>query len=175
MPGDAKSASGELVQIGIRSQTVEQFLGLSVALTGFSRVELLGTGMLERYYDTVNLIIGEREMGKLLTQWMEAKERALPGALDEVVRELLLENFRYGPVARRLIRLWYLGAWSQLPQEWRNAFGATSYDVAHIVSPEAYQESLVWTAGEAHPMGAKQQGFGTWAAPGPSHDEGKSQ
>ncbi len=152
------------------SDGVDLFIDLSAVLTGFSRIELWGTGMVEPYYDEVNLIIGEREMGKVLGVSSKIIPRGKPitPAVEAAVETNILVDSRYGPVARNIIRLWYLGAWTQLPREWRNEYGATSYDTDHIVSPQAYQQSLVWIAGEAHPMGAKQQGFGAWARPGPN-------
>ncbi len=100
-------------------------------------------------------------MGKLLGAFT-----ALGNSQEEregQIEAQILNSDRYGPVARNIIRLWYLGAWQQLPREWRNLYGATSFDTDHIVSAKSYQESLVWIAGGAHPMGAKQQGFGAWA------------
>ena len=146
---------------------VEDFLSLSVALSGFSRLELLGTGMVQVYYDSVNRIIGEREMGKLLGAVGKIfhAEPLSDKAIEQQVESKILKDSRFRPVARNILRLWYLGAWSQLPREWRNEYGATSFDEDHIVSAESYRESLVWIAGEAHPMGAKQEGFGAWAKP----------
>ena len=66
-------------------------------------------------------------------------------------------------MTRALIQLWYLGQWVPLPEDWRNRFGASRFDVAKIISTRAYKEGLVWDAIGAHPMGAKQQGFGAWA------------
>lgn len=139
---------------------VTDFLRLSVILTGFDEYELLGTGMLEVYYDELLHIIGAREAG------------ALFGALGRVAdddeggfRSVILEDDRYGPVARNVLTMWYLGAWSQLPRGWRNAYGATAYDTDHVVSAAAYRASLVWPAAGTHPMSAKQQGFGSWAKP----------
>lgn len=158
-----------LVGIPAPSTGIDLFLDLSALLTGFSRAELWGTGMAERYYDEVNLIIGEREMGKLLGASSEIIVHGAPATpvAEEGIEANLLDSERHGPIARNIIRLWYLGAWSQLPWEWRNEYGATSYDTDHIVSAEAYQESLVWRAGDTHPMGAKPPGFGSWAVAGP--------
>ena len=113
-------------------------------------------------------------MGKLLgvSSKIIPRGESTTDDVEKKVEKKILNDGRYGPVARNIIRLWYLGAWSQLPQEWRNDYGATSYDTDHIVSPQAYRQSLVWVAGEAHPMGAKQQGFGAWAMPGPGGDGG---
>jgi len=150
------------------------FVDLSYVLSGFTRVELWGTGMVQTYYNEVNLIIGAREMGKLLgvSRVIIPQSGNVTKAIEKVVEKEILQDSRYGPVARNIIRLWYLGAWDQLPRTWRNIYGATSFDTDHIVSAEAYQESLVWIAGETHPMGAKQQGFGTWALPGPDSHGG---
>ena len=150
-----------LQNIATCSDGIKLFVELSNLLSGFESVELWGTGMVEAYYDEVNLIIGEREMGKLLGAFTELgnSQQEREGQIESQI----LNSDRYGPVARNIIRLWYLGAWQQLPREWRNLYGATSFDTDHIVSAKSYQESLVWIAGGAHPMGAKQQGFGAWA------------
>ena len=156
------------------ADSLAPFVDLSCVLSGFTRVELWGTGMVQTYYNEVNLIIGEREMGKLLgvSRAIIPQGGTVTEAIEQAVEEGVLQDSRYGPVAQNIIRLWYLGAWAQLPRAWRDAYGATSYDTDHIVSAEAYQESLVWIAGETHPMGAKQQGFGTWALPGPESHGG---
>ena len=145
---------------------VTEFLRLSVILTGFDEYELLGTGMLETYYDELLLIIGAREAGSLfgaLLRVDDGDERAF--------RSVILEDPRYGPVARNVLTMWYLGAWTQLPREWRNNYGATSYDTDHVVSAAAYRESLVWPVAGTHPMGAKQQGYGSWAKPSTAGDQ----
>ena len=142
-------------------ETLKLFLDLSSQLSGFSETELWGTGMLETYYDEVNLIIGQREMGEFLSVYYDLKKtnRDLKTEIDYRI----MKNDHYAPIAKNIIRLWYIGAWAQLPLEWRDTYGATSFDTNHIVSAKAYQEGLVWIAGGAHPMGAKQQGFGAWA------------
>jgi hypothetical protein len=139
---------------------VADFLRLSVTITGFDDYELLGTGMLEAYYDELLLIIGAREAGSLFGAFQRVEEGD-----DQAFRKVILDDARYGPVARNVLRMWYLGAWTQLPREWRNSYGATSYDVDHVVSAAAYRASLVWPTAGTHPMGAKQQGYGSWAEP----------
>ncbi len=141
-------------------EAVAQFLRLSAILTGFEEYELMGTGMLMTYYDKLLLIIGAREVGALFG----ALSRVADGD-DEGFREVILDDPRYGPVARNVSMMWYLGTWTQLPREWRNTYGATSYDTDHVVSAAAYREGLVWPAAGTHPMSAKQPGFGSWARP----------
>jgi hypothetical protein len=136
---------------------VAEFLRLSVILTGFEEYELLGTGMLVAYYDELLRIIGAREAGALFG--------AVSQVDDDGFRERILDDPRFGPVARNVLMMWYLGTWTQLPRQWRNAYGATSYDTDHVVSAAAYREGLVWPAAGTHPMSAKQPGFGSWARP----------
>lgn len=147
-------------QTGDPPEAVAEFLRLSVILTGFAEYELLGTGMVAPYYDELLRIIGAREAGALFG----AVSRVTDGD-DERFREVILDSPRYGPVARNVLMMWYLGTWSQLPREWRNAYGATSYDTDHVVSAAAYREGLVWPAAGTHPMSAKQPGYGSWARP----------
>lgn len=149
------SAAGEAP-----ADAVARFLGLSTALTGYDEYALIGTGMLRPYYDEVVRIIGAREVGALLG----AFDRVDPND-EHAFRAAILDDARYGPVARNIVRMWYLGTWAQLPRDWRNAYGATSYDTDHVVSAAAYRAGLVWPTAGAHPMGAKQQGFGSWAKP----------
>lgn len=139
---------------------VRDFLRLSAELTGFTDVELLGTGMVRPYYDRLLLVIGSREAGSLLGAFNH-----VAGKGAAAFRAAIIDSPRYGPVAKNLTAMWYLGTWSQLPREWRDAFGATSFDVDCVVSAKAYQEGLVWPAAGTHPMSAKQPGYGSWAKP----------
>jgi hypothetical protein len=141
-------------------EVITPFLRLSVMLTGFEEHVLRGTGMLQAYYDELLLIIGAREAGKLLG----ALDR-IPDGDDTQFHEVILASDRYGPVARSVLMMWYLGRWAQLPRQWRAKYGATAYDIDRVVSAAAYREGLVWPAAGTHPMSAKQPGFGTWAKP----------
>jgi hypothetical protein len=138
---------------------VAQFLRLSVMLTGYEAYPLLGTGMLEPYYNELARIIGERELGALLGAG------DVPDGNQRAFRSRILDDVRFGPVARNVTKMWYLGTWTQLPRAWRNMFGATSYDTDHVVSAAAYRAGLVWPTAGAHPMGAKQQGYASWSEP----------
>lgn len=153
---------------------VGQFLALSAELTGFRVVDLQGTGMGQVYCDELTTIVGERICGELWSKSSEILEQFAPGSnlrIEELDR-LVLRDAKLGPVCRSIIKMWYLGSWEQLPPEWRDAYGATARGANHVVSGEAYREGLVWTAIGAHPMGAKQPGFGSWGLkPGGTGDE----
>ncbi|GAA2740200.1 hypothetical protein [Kitasatospora cinereorecta] len=141
------------------------FTELSVALTGFDRAELAGTGLIETYYTTLLRIIGEREAGHLFLAAAEALAADRRNHDGEALRRQVVENPRYAPVIVSLIKLWYLGSWYPLSGGYRDINGSTAEDVEHVVSPQAYREGLVWIAAGAHPMGAKPPGFGSWAEP----------
>jgi hypothetical protein len=75
-----------------------------------------------------------------------------------------------GPVARNIIRLWYVAIWYELPKRWKERFGGIDgempeFDETYVVSPAAYTEGLLWRAIGAHPAGAKAPGYGEWAEP----------
>jgi hypothetical protein len=144
---------------------IDLFLQLSIVLTGFEEHVLRGTGMLQPYYDELLRVIGAREAGALLSAFEKIAHRK-HGAFDRNgFQKDFLKDSRFGPVARSVITMWYLGVWMQLPREWRDERGATAYDTDHTVSAAAYRESLVWPAAGAHPMSAKAPGFGSWANP----------
>lgn len=157
---------------------VDAFLQLSIILTGFDEHVLLGTGMLHTYYDELLRVIGAREAGRLLSAFrpitVPDHHAFDPSAFDHTAfQKDVLADARYGPIARNVVMMWYLGIWTQLPREWRDQYGATFYDTDHVVSAAAYREGLVWPAAGTHPMSAKAPGFGTWAnppAPAPGAD-----
>ena len=134
----------------------DRFLSLSAGLTGFNRVELLGTGMTHAYLRTLEEVLPTGMLDALL-------ERAPLDATGSLAE--LLAHGDLGPVARNLILLWYGGTWTPLPDEWRAVHGTSPLDVRRVVTPEAYVAGLQWAVAAAHPVGARQQGFGAWAMP----------
>lgn len=146
---------------------LDQFIAFSVTLTGFDAAELWGTGMVQTYYALFPSIVGEAIFGRLMTRWYETWLRGEGDdrLLETLTREQIFEDPDLGPLARNLTTLWYTGQWNQLPADWRNVHGAAANDTTFIVSSKSYTEGLVWKAIQAHPQGAKQPGFGSWALP----------
>lgn len=144
-----------------------QFLAVSEALTGYDRAELEATGLVEVYFDTLTGILGGAVVGDLLTAWgaVVCEASGDEDAMLAGFKTRVLDDPKLGPVARNLTVLWYLGQWNQMPGDWRSTQGASARDLTHVVSAAAYREGLVWNAIGAHPMGAKQQGYGAWALP----------
>lgn len=141
---------------------LETFLDLSVCLTGFDLVRLQGTAMGGAYLDACDGIVTPAFMDALFSTF-----RALPEGegLETALSSHILDDTRFGPVARNIMVLWYCGTWKQLPPEWRADHVASPADVDHLVSADAYLTGLQWTVVGAHPAGAMPPGYASWAAP----------
>jgi hypothetical protein len=138
-----------------------RFLELSTLLTGFGRVQLLGTGMLEDYLSAV----AEALPAGILDELLAAYDRLPEGDREAAAGSEILDDPKLGPVARNVILLWYCGTWTPLPEDWRSVHGSSAMDTHRVVSPESYLAGLQWVAAGAHPVGARQQGYGAWAVP----------
>jgi hypothetical protein len=144
----------------------ELFLAFSAEVTAFGRLDLEGTGQVNSYLDTVVGVLGADLLGELLDTYAHLAETAP----DREARTALLaqECFaseRLGPIARNIIKLWYVGVWYELPQQWRDTFGVLENDGTFTASPNAYPEGLLWRAVGANPPGARAPGYGSWADP----------
>lgn len=138
-----------------------RFLDLSVLLTGFGRVQLLGTGMLEHYLRAVDDVLPAGFLDELLA----AYDALRAGDREAAAGPTIFDDPKLGPVARNLILLWYCGTWTELPEDWRGLHGTSPLDTHRVVSPASYLAGLQWVAAGAHPVGARQQGYGAWAVP----------
>jgi len=158
-----------------------QFADLSALLTGFDRIQLLGTGMVGSYLHAIDAALPDRVLDELLDAFghLPPGAGAGPGpgpgpgaaadaeareALEAAVSSAVLDDPKLGPVARNLIVVWYCGTWTALPDGWRQAYGTSPLDTDRVLSAEAYQAGLQWVAAGAHPAGALQQGYGAWSA-----------
>lgn len=139
----------------------DAFLDASALLTGFDRVRLAGTGVADEYLRTLEEVLPDGMLDDLLA----AFEQLPAGDGGEAGIAAILADPALGPVARNVILLWYCGTWNALPDDWRAAHGASPLDTNRVVSAESYVAGLQWAAAGAHPMGARQQGFGAWALP----------
>ena len=168
-----------------------QFADLSALLTGFDRIQLLGTGMVGSYLHAIDAALPDGVLDELLDAFGHlppgpgagpgpgpgpgAGPGAGPGpgaaadaeareAREAAVSSAVLDDPKLGPVARNLIVVWYCGTWTALPDGWREAYGTSPLDTDRVLSAEAYQAGLQWVAAGAHPAGALQQGYGAWSA-----------
>ncbi|MGA2075110.1 MAG: hypothetical protein ABSH52_16590 [Terriglobia bacterium] len=141
-------------------ERLDQFLGLSTALTGFDGLELRGTGVAGEYLRALDDSLPGGIVDELLAAYTKLPEGA---EREAAFSKNILDDPKLGPVVQRLTMLWYCGTWTQLPDAWRAAYGISPHDTSRVVSPEAYLAGLQWVAAGAHPPGSAQQGFGSWA------------
>jgi hypothetical protein len=129
------------------------FLELSEYLTGFNKADLLGTGMLEVYFNTFASNVDQaaaqtfwQQVNAILAESKGKEDKAL-----SLIRERLIGKDSGMTLPQQIILLWYTGSWT-------DGQGNT-----RIISSEAYRQSLLWPAITAHVPGAKQPGFGSWS------------
>ena len=145
---------------------LERFLALSAEITAYPVYELRGTGLAETYLATVEKVVGSQLLDALLDTYDAAIAAADGGVpVPDLLRRDLFSDLRLGPIARNVVKMWYLGVWYELPQTWTDAYGAQQRDVAFAVSAAAYTEGLLWPSIGANPPGAKAPGYGSWAQP----------
>jgi hypothetical protein len=121
--------------------------------------------LVETYLATVDSEVGPAITDTLLN----AFDRIAPETSNELravkLRQTVFGCEQLGPVARAIVKLWYIGTWYALPAAWQERFGPAVRDGTFVPTPEAYVEGLLWPAIGAHPPGAKAQGFGSWQLP----------
>lgn len=138
------------------------FLRWSSIITGFSEVELEGTGMTDTYFETlirksIQAESNRKKRSEVIASFYQyfssIKDEVFSGDLDgaptEVPKELVSNSF-----SKKINKMWYTGAW--YPEE-GNVFNS------EVISPEAFQEGLVWGVAKTHPPAAKQPGYGSWS------------
>lgn len=158
------AAAGNVRAHGQGSEPLQTFVQLSAALTGFSAFRLLGTGQAESYLAAIRSVVGDDLVDELLERYRRISAHT-GDELSRLLRAQVFSDERLGPVARNVVKLWFVGTWYQLPSSWRDAFGTAEGDVTFVVSPASYTEGLLWPAIGANPPGAKAPGYGTWAEP----------
>lgn len=141
------------------SEQLESFVALSALLTGFSKVQLRGSGVAEQHLGVLNEVLAT----DVVTDLLGAFDRLPEDGRESAMAATILGDARLGPVARNVILLWYSGVWTQLPAAWREAFGASPLDTTRATSGDAYRSGLQWVVAGAHAPGANHQGFGSWA------------
>ena len=154
-----------------RDDLLQRFLDFSAEVTAFSEFDLEGTGQAESYLESVVSVVGKATLRELLDAYQRATREAGDGRKERLYRDIFSSE-KLGPVARNIIKMWYVGVWYELPPEWTESFGALENDVTFFVSPAAYTEGLLWRAIGANPPGAKAPGYGSWAAPPRIEDSG---
>jgi hypothetical protein len=143
---------------------IESFLALSIDLTGFTRFALQSTGLSEDYLNAAQKAVGTAIVDELLTRYQSIPATPADLRSHEIQRQILGDE-KFGPVARNIMKMWYIGIWEALPLSWVERYGALTDNAGFMVSAMAYREGLLWLAIGANPPGAKAPGYGSWALP----------
>jgi hypothetical protein len=110
-------------------------------------------------------VVGSTVTDRLLGAYDRVKASVSGEPVEDAIRCEILSDPTLGPVARNIVKLWYVGIWYALPAAWSELNGARPADTTFTVSATAYTEGLLWPAIGANPPGAKPPGFGTWVGP----------
>jgi len=154
-PESGRAAQGD-------SDPARLFLEVSECLTGFSRVELLATGMARTYHEQLQSVYGDEVVARLLREVRAVVAEA--GGDEAKLEELMLARvFNDDTVlcapAKNLAQAWYLGTMI----DYTDPTPFVVFKKTTVVSAEAYQQSLVLRDAGSHPSGARQPGYGSWA------------
>ncbi|MGH3972885.1 MAG: hypothetical protein ACRDS9_06125 [Pseudonocardiaceae bacterium] len=158
------------------SSAMDDFVEVSVILTGFNKFDLWATGLLEEYRQAVLSQVGSKTISQLKPWATKAKDGApdLAEKNPNFQNSSNLSGVTLASVACAVTEMWYLGIWPGIsPAAYIEIGKLLGKDpppnTAFSVSPQAYVEGLVWKTFKGHPMGAKPPGFGSWAdAPSPT-------
>ncbi len=98
-------------------ERLERFTAFSAAVTGFTAFDVRGTGLAESYLSTVTEILGDELVDELLAAWdrSEAAAQGDAAKLENVLRREIFSDEKLGPIARNMVKLWYVGIWYELP------------------------------------------------------------
>jgi len=126
------------------------FLTISAYLTGFSETDLLGTGMVAPYYAAIRDNNDPEVLGYFYEEVAAilASSHGDEASINEAIAARLIPDSCYNGIAKTIILLWYTGNYGN-----------------DVLSTDSYKEALVWNVAGAHPPGAKQPGYGSWALP----------
>jgi hypothetical protein len=147
------------------------FLSLSSELTGYSTLELEGTGLADQYFSIVCKDIGGDVPKTLFSTATEVLE--LDGyARAKAMHDKIISSDLLWPICQSIVFLWYQGVWNRMTPAWYQAIELDAPPSSPIkkVAPggsfvpsaAAYTEQLSYKAAGAHPPGAHPTGFGSW-------------
>ena len=151
--------------------TLDQFYEISVPLTGYEKVDLQGTGLGPVYLDFLIGAVGSAVLERLFAAWEQVNKKApkKPDQLNQLIRNEIMSQPEIGPVARNIVKMWYMGNWYPLPVDWENNYAQSPAQTV-VISTAAYKEGFVWKAMGRHPKGAKSPGWASWES-APNHLE----
>lgn len=148
---------------------VTLFGQLSAVLTGFPLARVAPSidpiGLPQQFLSFISAQPGQGPVLQQLLATYASIGQQQPDLAQQapLVQQQIMQNAALAPLARRIIRLWYLGSW--YADEPPNPLGSPG---DQVVSMNAYTGGLAWDAIQAHPMGYSEMHYGYWSGtPGP--------
>ncbi len=153
---------------------LNDFYQLSAIFTDYNVAQLTGTGVGEEYNQTLSRWVRQDVLDDLYNTFNALETNNDGDVCQQQLRQNILASAKLGPIARNIIKMWYLSIWYQMADDWTMAYGVPAYSAPvigvelakpedYIISNNAYIQGLVWPLMGSHPMGAKQPGYGTWS------------
>jgi hypothetical protein len=148
------------------------FLNLSAELTGYSAIDLEGTGLVDQYAGLLEYEIGN-DVSDILYDTSDSVLKLKGESREHAMQIEIVSSPLLWPVCQSLILLWYLGQWTRMTGNWYKYYahinpspGSPAKNVplgkSFVPSAQAYTEQLSYRAAGAHPPGAHPTGFGGW-------------
>lgn len=150
-------------------QTMQNFIGLSAVLTGFSENILspdldpvdIKSEYLPFYTEKVAKESGDPDLVRRIFQkYSDLKNQHFS---DKKIGEDMLNpgnGEAFVLACRKLIFMWYSGAWPTIVPASANKPTST---VSAMISDKSYTCGLAWKVMQSHPMGDSNYRYGYWA------------
>jgi hypothetical protein len=144
------------------------FLAMSAELTGYSEVDLEGTGNVDSFLALFEAQTGPTALVRFWAAAAAVLTHSSPPAREAAMRIDVLPSPTVWPMCVCLISLWYQGYWPALPASWYAGVSTPtpagwSATQKVVPSAQAYTEQLAFRAAGAHPPGANPTGYGSWS------------
>jgi hypothetical protein len=146
-------------QFTLEPDFLDAFVTVSCATTGFTALELQGTGLIDAH---ANLVVGVLAASGNADQFMNAMVTLAAAPDPSTAIPAAMQDRFMGPLLSNVIALWYLGQWLQLPASWYVDGPQPAVDTDTIPSPLAYAQAFAWRIAGAHPPGSRPTGYGGW-------------
>ena len=140
-------------------QQMTNFVGLSAVLTGFAATIIAPSidpiNIKAEYYAKFQAELGNSLFFQILSDFETLNSQ---GKSDQEIGNAMLDESNgaeYVMSCRRLIFLWYSGAWATVD-------GDTT--TSEMLSAKSYTQGLAWQVMQSHPMGDSNYRYGYWAS-----------
>lgn len=159
------------------SNDMDNFIGLSAVLTGFAdsilAPDLDPVNIKAEYLPFFTRKIAEESGNPQLVASIFAKFAELQNEhlSDQQIGTAMLAPANgddFVLACRKLIFMWYSGAWPTLVPASASAPAST---VSNLISAKSYTCGLAWQVMQSHPMGDSNYRYGYWATPPAALDD----